>query len=517
MHLPNEILLSLLGYLDGTDLKSSRLVSQAWCACASQYVFEEIYVSSAKDNLEVFEAIAQHPLLKTCARRLIYDGTEFREPTSKRRYIERLCDQKPYIFDKASSRDISDPAINEWIDAVVLKRRSSEFARRKFKKSPLIERGYQCYKENARYQQAAITSGQFYQRLIQGLKALTSLTSVTLEGSWPVLDRKDIERRYTGSYLARHWGRLYCIPQCWRWGTLDGGHVVDPRSTRDGPDGSQHFRTMVSALAEAQVHLTSFSVAYDHHQLSRYLESPIGCLPGVPPTVFDTAGPMTRCRSVSSDLMAAVFSHLEQFILSVATWAEESKEGKSTPEQYPNIQGLPNVLQSMHQVKDLELKLSTDLNQPPSDYTLYNIEDVLPKDTVWPCLKRVSLIDLSATATGLIHCLLRQMPNLCMLEIGGINLLEGTWESFFEAIAQSKHFLFLLFEWDTYLYHDDGSDFWDWAEKDTLYDDLQDYIVFGGRHPCLSDDQPDEAATDYLKEFDSATIDLIIGNRKSNL
>ena len=46
MYLPNEILLQLLRSLVKSDLKAAWLVSNSWCSCSSEYLFDTIYVST---------------------------------------------------------------------------------------------------------------------------------------------------------------------------------------------------------------------------------------------------------------------------------------------------------------------------------------------------------------------------------------------------------------------------------------------------------------------------------------
>ena len=77
MRFSNEIALDIVSYLNKTQLKSVRLVSKQWCDCGSQYLFDQLYVSPHKEDLDVFNSVTQHPILSNCVRRLIYDGAEF--------------------------------------------------------------------------------------------------------------------------------------------------------------------------------------------------------------------------------------------------------------------------------------------------------------------------------------------------------------------------------------------------------------------------------------------------------
>jgi len=161
MHLPNEVLLSILGSLEGADLKTSGLVSRSWCSCASVFLFEEIYVSSAKDNLEAFEAIAQSPLLSSCVRRLRYDATEFIDCLSKQQYIRELWRQAPFVHEpKDRVRwDTPNPDVNDWVNGMVLGRLGLPTTLRRFDNSQLILEGHRLYKKHASYQHGILKSG----------------------------------------------------------------------------------------------------------------------------------------------------------------------------------------------------------------------------------------------------------------------------------------------------------------------------------------------------------------------
>lgn len=87
-----------------------------------------------------------------------------------------------------------------------------------------------------------------------------------------------------------------------------------------------------------------------------------------------------------------------------------------------------------------------------------------------------------------------------------MNLLEGSWEAFFEALAQSKHISSLKFIFNAYLYHHNWEDFWPvWPEEElnTLYEDLEIYVIHGGRRPCLAEGAPDDAGCTFLEGLTS--------------
>lgn len=62
MHFPNELVVAIIESLGAQGLKSARLVSKTWCSYASILLFEKIYVAPNRIDLEVFNAITQHPI-----------------------------------------------------------------------------------------------------------------------------------------------------------------------------------------------------------------------------------------------------------------------------------------------------------------------------------------------------------------------------------------------------------------------------------------------------------------------
>lgn len=222
MNLPKEILLSTLQLLERSDLKSARLVSNPWCVCASTLLFDTIYVSSAKEDLEAFETVTQNPLLSNCVRHLKYDATEFLERPTKQQYIAELWNQRPSIYNggKYPSWHTSDSEVNDWVNHVILGKTSIQEAIAIFKDTGLINRGHQSYVEHASFQQSALKSGHFLRRLVQGLRKLSHLREVTMEGCWKHIRGADemsgSAKRTRGSYFARHWDSFFCRPQKWR-------------------------------------------------------------------------------------------------------------------------------------------------------------------------------------------------------------------------------------------------------------------------------------------------------------
>ena len=123
MHLPNELVLEVVYYLEKRDLKTIRLVSKLWSAYASEFLFDKIYKSLRKEDLESFEAIYNDPLPRKCVKTLEYDAIGFSTELTKDEYMEGLWTQilPMTITNNSESQtpfDCPDSQINEFVEII---------------------------------------------------------------------------------------------------------------------------------------------------------------------------------------------------------------------------------------------------------------------------------------------------------------------------------------------------------------------------------------------------------------
>lgn len=177
MDLPSEIVLAILKPLARPDLKSARLVSKNWSLCAAEFLFDIIYISPSKEDIDVFEAMTQHPVLSRCPRHLEYDGAEFLTSYSK---------------DKFAAEMRSDYRFNETVLANKFGYESVD---------EIIDNGYRKYQYLANYQQDILQSGEFVEILARGLQNLVCLTSVTVAPNWP-FSRGRVLRKAEASWIS---------------------------------------------------------------------------------------------------------------------------------------------------------------------------------------------------------------------------------------------------------------------------------------------------------------------------
>ena len=250
MHFPNEIVVLIIQSLGGQGLKSARLVSQTWCSYASIYLFKKIYIAPNELDLEVFNAITQHPVYSKCVRELVYDDAEFMPGLKKGDYIRNLWTQTKLMLNKGrSSTQGLDPQINEWVYDVAHTDFSLEEAIAKWEHRNFIYVGYMKYQEHSSYQQKSYLQGSDLSRnLVQGLSRLEFLEFVTLEGGWPVAVRTSSCEQRCGTPLARRWNPFHCQPYVQSWQQIE--YYVEEISERTRP-----HKLINAALVEAQIHI----------------------------------------------------------------------------------------------------------------------------------------------------------------------------------------------------------------------------------------------------------------------
>lgn len=464
MDLPNEIIFHILTLLVKCDLKSSRLVSKAWTAFATELLFDQVYVSAHPENLEVFRAITQHALLSKCVKKLRYDAVDFVENYTKEHYIRDLWLQTGcYIpvdsLPKSSKAPHSDSEIKAWMALVKPDPqsgglRSLDEIQRACKDYEFIDYGYQKYKRYASLERVQSENGTFVESLVEGLQKLENLSYVVMEEWWPSLrqdyyDREKLSlQRPSGSPLARNWNIFHTKPKGWQWNP--DNHVPQDRAS----DGADHYWAITCALLRSQRKIQTFVV------------SPTG----VPAYCFDR----TQRTSLSFyGLDVAAFLGLKKLDLCIANYGIGN-----TPKLFPNMNGLRFLLGSMPHLVVLYLTLPGGLHKTP----LYAFEQVFPQQGQWSKLTTLSLQALASSATDFLTLLVCRMPSLTELELGNVELLTGSWEGVIECMMQSMHLLKFDIPTSGHLRHCGGTSLYDLPHAHAHRDKIKRYVEKGGTY-----------------------------------
>ena len=494
MAVPNELILDICGYLANPDLKACRLVSKSWSANASLYLFRKIYISPRKEDIEVFNLVTQNAQLSRCVRTLQYDGTKFSE-LSEEGYISQLRTQVthyPKLYRTCLGN--KDAEFTQFVKKC-LKESYSE--PKEFMGFDFILKGYREWKDRDEYQRRIVMNGEFLKFLECGLGKLGLLSVVEITSDWPIWKLCDIyltgdlnHSYFYGSPFGRAWQLSHPPPsRCdntdWDrrrraeaprpWVEASDTALLEAQALRsiDKQTTNRHiFEVITTALSRSQKHLRSFSML------------------GVPVSVFDP-----NVSGVIKNSSISAYSSLEQLVLGFGrtSWSSHGDAYLAA------IQGL---LGSMRGLRSLELSVLSDRHPRIPSYRYWNI---FPTDgTQWIALTKLKLYGFSVSARNLCHLLKISMPNLRELRLLKVDLLEGRWEGVIEFLKTSMSLLsFPTKEFWQYSHQRDelfpaGLR----AERLTFSKDIEDYVVNGGRHPCLRAGEDDSASTKYLSDLD---------------
>ena len=461
MALPNELILDICGYLPKPDLKACRLVSKSWSASASVYLFSKIYISPREEDIEVFNLISQNGQLSRCVRTLEYDGTNFSNRTraSKDEYIKILSNQVihyPKLY--LTCLGDKDTELTQFIKSCL---KMPNTIQKDFRNFNFISEGYREWEDHNKRQRRILMNGEFIKILICGLGKLELLNSVKITSDWPTCDLRDEhltrDRTYPyfyGSPFGRAWQLSHPKP-CRRFSTAES------------------FNIITTALSQSQRQLRSLRVFR------------------LPISVFNP-----NQNGILKNSSISAYSSLEHLVLVFNCPYQEAHVEPSLPV----IQAL---LGSMGRLRSLQLSMASvrGFRGPPSDM---HWKVFLADGTQWIALTKLILFGFVVSVKNLCHLLKIRMPNLRELSFREVELLEGRWEGVIEFLKTSMRLLSFPLQDYWRNYHQRGEIFPEGllAERLAMGKDIENYVVNGGRHPCLCADEDDSASTRYLSDLD---------------
>jgi len=253
-------------------------------------------------------------------------------------------------------------------------------------------------------------------------------------------------------------------PSIRRWHALH----ARPRLDMDNESSYFTFTTTIIALQliKPVVSLSMFKGMVD-------------CGKGLAPSALKQ---WSRCSIFTAFLDVCI--HVESFSLTIET--DETDDYAA-----PKFLGvLPRILHRMKHLKRLDLGLSME-GSPNSD-TCNTYEQVFPQEGRWPQLVDLEIVGFAIGGYQLVCVLPRRFPKLQRLCLYDIELVDGSWEGVIEGMRHTMHLESLSLGYALEdLKHRCGAPFktaiLDYSDaKDKLLNELEDYVVSGGRHPCLS-------------------------------
>ena len=401
MNLPNELLLETMQYLSKAELKNARLVSKLWAGCASDPLFDKLFISPHSLNLQVFVTIAENPHLSKCVKELEYDAVHFWPETEMTisGYMHILWDQTERgALKRASKLMRSDPEVEEFI--AILESRTIPGKTLKPQTNIRIEgqkhcigfgfiqEGYRKWMQEAHFEKENSEETSFSKVLIAGLKNLTRLRTVKLRGKWPSEGTLGRE----GSPLARSWHPHHARPPAW---------AFSPRIPFDSCSNIIDYRYITSALAVAgRTGVRSLSI-----------ENP------TPPCAF-VDNPNQK-QTLLNDGIAA-YSGVQNLKLILVRPFNPSRI-----ECHHHLRWVQSMLESMKTLKRLVLVLPT----------IY--DKVFAANGYWPQLTVLNVHNIAIGTKDLMTLLSTRMPRLRHLGFGTVRLLDGSWSAIIEYLKIS--------------------------------------------------------------------------------
>lgn len=482
MALPNELILDVCQHLPKLDLKACRLVSKVWSQFASEYLFDKVYISPRKEDIEVFNLITQHSQLRHCVKRLEYDGTRFSPSYSKNEYICRLFEQaRGYSDFYRTNFNSTDLQYTQFIKSCLEASATVATIVNESSSHAFVLEGQIAWRDRHEYQRRVLENGEFLQTLTRGLNGLDFLNAVEVRNNWhaytlsddwrkwsPTVITKDLQHSepyFYGSPFGRVWGLSHPRPRSWFQSDPHNGAFVE---------GPEAFQTITTALSQSQRNIRSFQSAT------------------LPVSMFDS-----NITGTLIDLSTNAYSGLEDLHLDLHETVE-------LMEVSVGLRGLQALLGSMGGLKRLCLSLPHD---EWGEKAIFKCSQVFPTNgTQWMKLNKLYIRVLLTSAKDLVNILITKMPNLRELTFEEVELLEGRWEGVIEFLKTSMKLLSFPLNKYLWLRHLEGEKFLnvsgDHQETDVFCTNLEKYVVSGGRHPCLHADEDTSASSKYLLDLD---------------
>ncbi len=211
-------------------------------------MFDRIYISPAREDLEVFKAISNHPILSKSVHEIIYDCSEFSIRYSPRDWFYDFwflaITQGKFKIKRARSPD-SDARLLDCYNDICEKKPKIQEAWKNCEKQPFVGEHFRTWRGYAERQRSVQEDGTFQAELTSGLRAFSALHTISMN-CWP-------PKITYGSPLGRSWKPYLPKPLQVSW--LSRKESVQ----RGRPHGSKQYSLITKALAASQRRIQGFS------------------------------------------------------------------------------------------------------------------------------------------------------------------------------------------------------------------------------------------------------------------
>ncbi|KAI4252204.1 MAG: hypothetical protein L6R42_008068, partial [Xanthoria sp. 1 TBL-2021] len=198
----NELVSAILSYLPKKDLKSARHVNRKFASLGGQMLIGTLYISPREIDMAAFDGITQHPDLSKSVKHLVYDTAQFRKYDSFGAYYNRLEEQlnlERFLHLGTAHTEVEDfcSRMNDTGEETEIGDSDDEsqfgFDDAEFEdhwNDPVFIDGYQrCLLHTS--ESGNIFRPSWCTRVVRGLKALGSITSVIMKNTWNAIYEAD--------------------------------------------------------------------------------------------------------------------------------------------------------------------------------------------------------------------------------------------------------------------------------------------------------------------------------------
>ena len=190
--IPSEIMLKILSGLRKKDLKRIRFTCKKLASLGGQLLIVNLYLSPREKDMQVFDAVTQHPDLKKSVQNVIFDSAQF-----TRLSILEYLQEHHNAYQAGAFKDLGKAqAASEEMGAAMEKGDArvqrgiliSHLEVEQFMRHPVIIEGYQQYSLHAQ-ELGNLFLRSWYARALEGLQKLGQLKTAALRNSWELIYR----------------------------------------------------------------------------------------------------------------------------------------------------------------------------------------------------------------------------------------------------------------------------------------------------------------------------------------
>lgn len=448
--------------LEKDHLKSVRFACKRLALLVSPLLFDKIYISPHRKNMDVFCQITEHSDLCQYPRKLVFDVQEFDLNIDPDQYYHHLCDQVSNLLKHGLPYDMHhhDQGIAAFMRMLLNKASFGGEIDSTCRNLRFVQRGLEIYRERAEEQDHYYNSGQLLACLCIGLMKLPYLDTVNFQSKWDDLHLQYVNWRKNprnlrifSSPLARSWSPFHLMPRAAFFGTT-----------------AHQFDNVISAFS-----LTRRTL--------RVLEA--GNLTCVPYEKFNTDSCLSRIFRQHSTAAMYCLEHLTLRVSMRQYWAgdrfltlHDGRPADDDDVKPLSVDLLATALRHMPRVRYLSLSGGK------------SVDECDPMMLISELFQAVRLPDLeSLTLSGMlgsaadISAFLRAQPRLRNLHLAGIELSEGTWADLVDDMRKWLHLESMKLQ--TPLRQGGGVDLWNhylWKHS-TMSDEIEKYVLHGGKNP----------------------------------